>query len=57
MLLKTGGTSQAPAMGDCRDIPNRGTGTIVSQRLTRRFSVEVTFQMQDGSFLSWEFID
>src|SRR3979490_3357852 len=48
---------RCPAVGDRPDIPNRGTGTIVRQQLTRRFGVEVVFQMQDGSMLQWEFID
>ena len=45
------------AIGEYFDIPNRGRGLIIRRELTRRFGVEMVFQMHDGSFLKWEFID
>jgi hypothetical protein len=45
------------AVGDYFDIPKRGRGLIIQRTLTRRFGVEIVFQLQDGSFFTWEFID
>ena len=45
------------AVGEYFDIPNRGRGLIIRRELTRRFGVETVFQLQDGSFFTWEFID
>ncbi|MGZ4972388.1 MAG: hypothetical protein ACXWDN_06470 [Limisphaerales bacterium] len=45
------------AVGEYFDIPKRGRGLIIRRELTRRFGVEMVFQLQDGSFFTWEFID
>jgi hypothetical protein len=45
------------AVGQTFEIPNRGTGVIIHRELTRRFSIEMTFQLKDGSFFTREFID
>jgi hypothetical protein len=45
------------AVGEYFDIPNRGRGLIIRRELTRRFGVEMVFQLQDGAFFTWEFID
>ena len=45
------------AVGEYFDVPNRGRGLIIQRELTRRFGVEMVFQLQDGSFFRWEFID
>lgn len=45
------------AVGDYFDIPKRGRGLIIRLELTRRFGVEMVFQLQDGSFFTWEFND
>ena len=45
------------AVGEYFDIPKRGRGLIIRRELTRRFGVEMVFQLQDGSFFKWEFID
>jgi hypothetical protein len=45
------------AVGAQVEIPKRGTGVVISRELTRRFGVEMVFQLQDGSFFKWEFID
>jgi len=44
-------------VGEYFDIPKRGRGLIIRRELTRRFCVEMVFQLQDGSFFTWEFID
>jgi hypothetical protein len=44
-------------VGEYFDIPKRGSGLIIQRELTRRFGVEMVFQLQDGSFFTWEFID
>ena len=44
-------------VGEYFDIPKRGRGLIIRRELTRRFGVEMVFQLQDGSFFTWEFID
>jgi len=44
-------------VGDYLNIPKRGRGLIIRRELTRRFGVEIVFQLQDGSFFTWEFID
>lgn len=44
-------------VGEYFDIPKRGRGLIVMRELTRRFGIEMVFQLQDGSFFKWEFID
>jgi hypothetical protein len=38
------------AIGEYFDIPKRGRGLIIQRELTRRFGVEMVFQLQDGSF-------
>jgi hypothetical protein len=45
------------AVGEQFEIPKRGTGVIIQPELTRRFGVEMVFQLRDGSFFKWEFID
>jgi hypothetical protein len=45
------------AVGERFEIPKRGSGVIIRRELTRRFGVEMVFQLQDGSFFKWEFID
>ena len=45
------------AVGQSFEVPKRGTGVIIRRELTRRFGVEMTFQLRDGSFFTWEFID
>ncbi len=45
------------AVGEYFDIPKRARGLIIRRELTRRFGVEMVFQLQDGSFFTWEFID
>jgi hypothetical protein len=45
------------AIGEYFDIPKRGRGLIIRRELTHRFGVEMVFQLQDGSFFKWEFID
>ena len=45
------------AVGARVEIPKRGTGVVISRELTRRFGIEMVFQLQDGSFFKWEFID
>jgi hypothetical protein len=45
------------AVGAQVEIPKRGTGVVIRRQLTRRFGVETVFQLQDGSFFTWEFID
>ncbi len=45
------------AVGARVELPKRGTGVVVRRELTRRFGIEMVFQMQDGSFFTWEFID
>ena len=45
------------AVGEYFEIPKRGRGLIIRRELTRRFGVEMVFQLQDGSFFTWEFID
>jgi hypothetical protein len=45
------------AVGEYFDIPKRGRGLIIRRELTRRFGVEMVFQLQDSSFFIWEFID
>ena len=45
------------AVGEYFDIPKRGRGLIIRRELTARFGVEMVFQLQDGSFFKWEFID
>jgi hypothetical protein len=47
----------ARAIGEYFDIPKRGRGLIIRRELTRRFGIEMVFQLQDGSFFKWEFID
>ena len=44
-------------VGERFEVPKRGTGVIIRRELTRRFGVEMVFQLQDGSFFKWEFID
>lgn len=44
-------------VGDYFDIPKRGRGLIIRRELTPRFGVEMVFELQDGSFFTWEFID
>lgn len=45
------------AVGEYVDIPKRGRGLIIQRELTRRFGIEMVFELQDGSFFRWEFID
>jgi hypothetical protein len=45
------------AVGARVELPKRGTGVVVRRELTRRLGIEMVFQMQDGSFFTWEFID
>jgi hypothetical protein len=45
------------AVGDRVEIPNRGAGVVIHRELTRRFSIEMAFLMQDGSIFKREFID
>lgn len=45
------------AVGAHVEIPKRGTGVVIRRELTHRFGIEMVFQMQDGSFFKWEFID
>jgi hypothetical protein len=44
-------------IGEKIEIPNRGTGVLIRRVLTERFGIEMVFQMQDGSFFKYEFID
>jgi hypothetical protein len=44
-------------VGEYVDIPKRGRGLIIRRELTRRFGVEMVFQLQDSSFFTCEFID
>jgi hypothetical protein len=44
-------------VGEKFEIPKRGTGTIIRRELTPRFGIEMVFQLEDGSFFKWEFID
>ena len=44
-------------VGEYFDIPKRGRGLIIRRELTRRFGVEMAFQLQDGSLFTREFID
>ena len=45
------------AIGEQVEIPKRGMGVLIRRELTRRFGIEMVFQMQDGSFFKHEFID
>jgi len=45
------------AVGAPVELPKRGTGVVVRRELTRRFGIEMVFQMQDGSLFKWEFWD
>jgi hypothetical protein len=45
------------AVGERVEIPKRGTGVVIRRELTRRFGIEMVFQLPDGSFFKWEFID
>jgi hypothetical protein len=45
------------AVGERFEIPKRGTGLIIRRELTRRFGVEMVFELPDGSFFKREFID
>jgi hypothetical protein len=45
------------AIGEYFDIPKRGKGLIIRRQLTRRFSIEMVFELEDGSFFTWEFHD
>ena len=45
------------AVGQYFDIPKRGRGLIIQRELTRHFGVEMVFQLPDGSFFKWVFID
>jgi hypothetical protein len=44
-------------IGEQVEIPKRGIGTLIRRELTRRFGIEMVFQMRDGSFFKHEFID
>ena len=44
-------------VGDYFDIPKRGRGLVIQRELTRHFSVQMLFQLHDGSFFTREFID
>ena len=47
----------AKEVGDRVAIPQKGEGILIRRELTRRFGIEMVFQLQDGSFFKWEIVD